>query len=109
MTEPRPTWSPTQLEFDRQHAISHFRRSRFEESLELYNAFFADAAAVFDERMGLTDALKALDRESLDVLSDPRLLEAVRHARRDSTLIRASWGWLWLLGVGQDVVPRSRS
>ncbi|MDQ4040774.1 MAG: XamI family restriction endonuclease [Actinomycetota bacterium] len=79
MTAEPPRWSSEEFETARLVAISQFREERLQEPLEEYlRAFDAYRAAVRD-LLDRTADLTRLSSPALDVITDPRLLEALRY------------------------------
>lgn len=74
-----PLWSKEQLEADSMKAISVFRKERMEEPLEDYLEAFDLYQGYFEEFLETTVDLAQLDAQALEVLTDPRLLEAFRY------------------------------
>ena len=78
MIEP-PVWTDDQLEADRIKAIAAFSRERLEEPLEDYLEAFDEYQGHIEVVLETTVDLTELDTTALDVLGDPRLLEAFRY------------------------------
>ena len=78
MIEP-PVWNDAQLEADRIKAIAAFSKERLEEPLEDYLEAFDEYQGYVEEVLEATVDLTDLDETALDVLGDPRLLEAFRY------------------------------
>lgn len=78
MIEP-PVWNDDQLEADRIKAIAAFSKERLEEPLEDYLEAFDEYQGYVEEVLEATVDLTDLDETALDVLGDPRLLEAFRY------------------------------
>ena len=78
MIEP-PIWTDDQLEADRSKAIAAFSRERLEEPLEDYLEAFDEYQGHIEVVLETTVDLTELDTTALDVLGDPRLLEAFRY------------------------------
>ncbi|VVT11845.1 Type-2 restriction enzyme XamI [Sphingomonas aurantiaca] len=78
MIEP-PHWTPDQLEIDRQKASAAFSKERLEEPLEDYLEAFDEYQGHVEDLLEATVDLSDLDTPALDVLGDPRLLEAFRY------------------------------
>ena len=78
MIEP-PVWTDDQLEADRIKAIAAFSRERLEEPLEDYLEAFDEYQGHIEVVLEATVDLTELDTTALDVLGDPRLLEAFRY------------------------------
>lgn len=74
-----PIWQDDQLETDRLSAIAAFSKERLEEPLEDYLEAFDVYQGYVEEVLETTIDLSDLDHTGLDVLSDPRLLEAFRY------------------------------
>lgn len=78
MNEP-PHWTSDQLEADRLKASAAFTKERLEEPLEDYLEAFDVYQGHVEELLEATVDLSDLDTPALDVLGDPRLLEAFRY------------------------------
>lgn len=78
MIEP-PVWTDDQLEAARIKAIAAFSKERLEEPLEDYLEAFDEYQGHVEEVLEATVDLTELDTAALDVLGDPRLLEAFRY------------------------------
>lgn len=78
MIEP-PHWTSEQLEVDRAKASAAFTKERLEEPLEDYLEAFDVYQGYVEELLEATVDLSDLDTPALDVLGDPRLLEAFRY------------------------------
>lgn len=78
MNEP-PLWTSDQLEADRLKASAAFTKERLEEPLEDYLEAFDVYQGHVEELLEATVDLSDLDTPALDVLGDPRLLEAFRY------------------------------
>lgn len=78
MIEP-PVWNDDQLEADRIKAIAAFSKERLEEPLEDYLEAFDEYQGYVEDVLEATVDLTDLDETALDVLGDPRLLEAFRY------------------------------
>lgn len=78
MIEP-PVWTDDQLESARIKAIAAFSKERLEEPLEDYLEAFDEYQGHVEEVLEATVDLTELDTTALDVLGDPRLLEAFRY------------------------------
>lgn len=74
-----PHWTPEQLEVDRAKASAAFTKERLEEPLEDYLEAFDVYQGHVEELLEATVDLSDLDTPALDVLGDPRLLEAFRY------------------------------
>jgi hypothetical protein len=74
-----PVWTDDQLEADRSKAIAAFSRERLEEPLEDYLEAFDEYQGHIEVVLETTVDLTELDTTALDVLGDPRLLEAFRY------------------------------
>lgn len=74
-----PIWSDDQLEADRLRAIAAFSKERLEEPLEDYLEAFDEYQGHVEEILEATVDLTDLEEAALDVLGDPRLLEAFRY------------------------------
>ncbi|PKP85774.1 MAG: XamI family restriction endonuclease [Alphaproteobacteria bacterium HGW-Alphaproteobacteria-2] len=78
MIEP-PVWTSEQLEADLFKAIAAFSKERLEEPLEDYLEAFDEYQGYVEEILETTIDLSDLNAPALDVLGDPRLLEAFRY------------------------------
>lgn len=78
MIEP-PHWTSEQLEVDRAKASAAFIKERLEEPLEDYLEAFDVYQGYVEELLEATVDLSDLETPALDVLGDPRLLEAFRY------------------------------
>lgn len=78
MNEP-PHWTSAELEADRLKASAAFTKERLEEPLEDYLEAFDLYQGHVEELLEATVDLSDLDTPALDVLGDPRLLEAFRY------------------------------
>lgn len=74
-----PTSTREQLDADRLTAISIFRKERIEEPLEDYLEAFDKYQGYIEELLETTVDLAELEGQALEVLTDPRLLEAFRY------------------------------
>lgn len=74
-----PHWTSAQLEVDRAKASAAFTKERLEEPLEDYLEAFDVYQGYVEELLEATVDLSDLDTPALDVLGDPRLLEAFRY------------------------------
>lgn len=72
-------WDAARLEADRCAAITLFRRERMTEPLEQYLAAFDDRRMVIGRLLEETDDLARLAARAVEILVDPRLLDAVRY------------------------------
>jgi XamI restriction endonuclease len=72
-------WTRDELEADRVTAIGIFRKERMEEPLEDYLEGFDKYQGYVEELLETTVDLTRLEGAGLEVLSDPRLLEAFRY------------------------------
>ena len=75
----RPRWSEEELEASRKRSIEIFRIQRMAEPLEAYLEAFDDYLGVVEDLLETTVDLTDLDSTALDVLTDPKLLEAFRY------------------------------
>jgi XamI restriction endonuclease len=73
-----PRWSPERLEADVAAAVESFRSEREREPLEQYRVHVDDCLDTMDELVELTVDLSQLRERALEVVTDPRLLEALR-------------------------------
>lgn len=78
MIEP-PVWNDEQLDTERVRASAIFSKERLEEPLEDYLEAFDEYQGYVEEILETTVDLTDLDTSALDVLGDPRLLEAFRY------------------------------
>ena len=74
-----PSWTSERLEADRRKASAVFSKERLEEPLEDYLEAFDVYQGHVEELLEATIDLSDLDTPALDVLGDPRLLEAFRY------------------------------
>jgi len=74
-----PVWTSEQLEADLFKAIAAFSKERLEEPLEDYLEAFDEYQGYVEEILETTIDLSDLNAPALDVLGDPRLLEAFRY------------------------------
>lgn len=74
-----PHWTSEQLEADRLKSSAAFSKERLEEPLEDYLEAFDVYQGHVEELLEATVDLSDLDTPALDVLGDPRLLEAFRY------------------------------
>lgn len=74
-----PHWTSDQLEADRLKSSAAFSKERLEEPLEDYLEAFDVYQGHVEELLEATVDLSDLDTPALDVLGDPRLLEAFRY------------------------------
>jgi hypothetical protein len=72
-------WTRDALEADRMTAIGLFRKERLEEPLEDYFEGFDKYQGYVEELLETTVDLARLGGTGLEVLSDPRLLQAFRY------------------------------
>lgn len=78
MIEP-PIWTDEQLEADLSKAAAVFSKERLEEPLEDYLEAFDEYQGYAEEIMESTVDLSQIEAVALDVLGDPKLLEAFRY------------------------------
>jgi len=78
MTPPR-RWTSEQLNAALARAIEDFRKERLEEPLEEYLEAFDGYLGVVEDLFETTVDLTNLNERGLDVLTDPKLLEAFRY------------------------------
>lgn len=76
---PPPHWTPDQLEVGRATASAAFTKERLEEPLEDYLEWFDKYQGRVEELLETTVDLTDWDTPALDVLGDPKLLEAFRY------------------------------
>jgi len=74
-----PLWTKEQLHADGMKAIAVFRKERLEEPLEDYLEAFYLYQGYVEELLETTVDLAQLDSQALDVLTDPKLMEAFRY------------------------------
>ncbi len=74
-----PRWTEEELEIARKVAIEDFRRHRMEEPLEAYLDEFEERRNVFEDLLETTVDLTQLSDHAIDLLSDPKFLEAIRY------------------------------
>jgi hypothetical protein len=74
-----PTWTDEQLEEARTAAIEVFRKRRMEEPLEEYLEAFDAYQGVIETLLESTVDLSELDSQLIDVVTDNKLLEALRY------------------------------
>jgi hypothetical protein len=74
-----PEWSHQELEENRLIAIEIFRRRRMEEPLEQYLATFDEYQGTVEELLEATLDLSDLDSQIINVLTEPKKLEAFRY------------------------------
>jgi hypothetical protein len=75
----RPRWSEGELDEARRRAVEVFRVQRMAEPLEAYLEAFDDYQGVVEDLLETTVDLTDLDSTALDILTDPKLLEAFRY------------------------------
>ena len=75
---PPPRWSATSLEDDVAAAVESFRREREQEPIEQYLSHIDECLCTFEELIELTVDLTQLRERSLEVVTSPELLEALR-------------------------------
>lgn len=74
-----PRWTTEQLEADRRRAVEDFRRERMEEPLDVYLRAFDERQAAFEDLLETTVDLTELGDHATAILTDRRLLEALRY------------------------------
>jgi hypothetical protein len=74
-----PRWSSGQLDRGVATAVESFRRRRVQEPLAQYLAHFDECLETVEELLELTVDLEQLEPRALEVLGEPRLLEALRY------------------------------
>lgn len=74
-----PNWSSEDFEADRLEAIDLFREARLHEPLEEYLDVFDTYRGTIEDLLEATIDLTNLSGETIDVLTDPALLEALRY------------------------------
>ena len=79
MTLLPPVWSEEQLEDERRKAIEIFRKNRVEEPLEQYLVKFDEYQKVVEDLLESTVDLSDLKSQMVEVLTEPKLLEAFRY------------------------------
>lgn len=75
---PPPRWSAELLDREIAAAIEAFRLERFEEPLEQYLAHLDECLGTIEELIELTVDLTQLRERAVEVVTQPRLLEALR-------------------------------
>ena len=78
MIEP-PIWTSEQLKAGSAAAIEVFRKRRMEEPLEEYLEAFDKYQGIVEELLESTVDLSELDSQLIEVVTDPKLLEALRY------------------------------
>lgn len=63
-------WTEDELDADRKHAVSTFRRERLEEPVENYRAFFDSVRGVIEDLLESTIDLSSIDEHAVDILSE---------------------------------------
>lgn len=76
---PPPAWSSDEFESDRLEAIDLFREERLHEPLEEYLDVFDKYRGTIEDLLEATVDLSNLSGATIDVLTDPALLEALRY------------------------------
>jgi len=76
---PTPHWSDDELEVDRRVAITCFRDERVQEPLEQYLDAFDSYRGAVEDLLETSVDLTQLSENTLAVLTDPALLEALRY------------------------------
>lgn len=74
-----PIWTPEQLEDHRVKAMAAFRLERTQEPLDDYLEAFDDYQGVVENLLETSVDLQKLDEVAIEILSDPKLLEAFRY------------------------------
>lgn len=74
-----PVWSADELEEDRTIAIAQFRDERLQEPLEEYLEVFDTYHGAVQDLLEATVDLSNLSGDTVEVLTDPALLEALRY------------------------------
>src|SRR6185295_7736132 len=74
-----PSWDREQLDAARIAAIDVFRTERMEEPLEAYLNNFDNYQGVIEDLLETTVDLTDLDSTALDILTDQKMLEALRY------------------------------
>lgn len=74
-----PVWTAEQLKAGSIAAIEVFRKRRIEEPLEEYLDAFDRYQGIVEELLESTVDLNQLDAQLIDVVTDPKLLEALRY------------------------------
>lgn len=75
----RPRWSEQELDAARKRAIEVFRIQRMSEPLEAYLEAFDDYQGVVEDLLETTVDLTDLESTALNIVTDPKLLEAFRY------------------------------
>jgi len=78
MIEP-PLWTAEQIALDVAQAIVVFRKERIEEPLENYLDAFDKYRGDVEDLLDITTDLSSLDDAAIDILTDQKLLNAVRY------------------------------
>ena len=76
---PRTMWSQEQLESDRIQAREKFRVDRMQEPLEAYLDAFEEVQDAMENLLEGTVDLLQLDKQAIEILTDPGLLEVFRY------------------------------
>lgn len=74
-----PRWTDEELEIDRRVAISYFRDERLQEPLEQYLEAFDTYRGAVEDLLETSVDLTKLSDNSMAILTDPALLEALRY------------------------------
>jgi hypothetical protein len=74
-----PRWTAEQLDDARMAAIARFREQRMQEPLEQYLEAFDEYRTAVEELLEATVDLTRLDESSIEVLTAPALVEALRY------------------------------
>jgi hypothetical protein len=74
-----PRWTKEQLEKDLETAISLFREERTQESIEEYTVVFDQFQGTVEDLLETSVDLSQLDETLIDILTNPKLLEAFRY------------------------------
>ena len=74
-----PRWTEEEFEVDRRTAIAAFREERLQEPLEQYLEAFDDYRGAVEDLLEATVDLTELSSASVEILTDPALLEALRY------------------------------
>lgn len=76
---PPPRWTEDQLRADLERAIERFRADRMQEPLEAYLTAFDEYRRTTQELLDATADLAGVEEAALRILTDARLLEALRY------------------------------
>ena len=74
-----PRWDADRLGVELERSIERFRQDRMEEPLEDYIEAFEDSTDHYDDLLERTVDLSRIDPAALEILTNPKLLEAFRY------------------------------